>query len=107
MDKLAVAIHEDAREVTARHTYRALTKIDRPDVGVACIIRAIDEWYYKGLEHGRKNTRATDEVIRVLVEALESIANLPPGNAFESARTCRDIAEKALPQAQAYLKDIK
>lgn len=47
-------IHADAREATARQTFKAILNQDRPDVAVALILRAIDEWYEKGLLHGKR-----------------------------------------------------
>ena len=42
----------DAREATARHTYKAVCAQERPDIAIAIILRAIDEWYEKGLKQG-------------------------------------------------------
>lgn len=47
-------IHANAREATARQTFRAICAQDRPDIAVAILLRAIDEWYKKGLEHGKR-----------------------------------------------------
>jgi Mg-chelatase subunit ChlI len=54
MNRLEEEIHLDAREATARQTYRALVRQDRPDIAVALILRAIDEWYGKGVIHGKQ-----------------------------------------------------
>lgn len=52
MDDLEKEMHADAREATARQTYKAICKQDRPDVGVMLVLNAIEYWYKKGLEHG-------------------------------------------------------
>ena len=48
-------IHAEAREATARQTFKAIIKQERPDVAIALILRAIDEWYKKGLIHGKRD----------------------------------------------------
>jgi hypothetical protein len=45
-------VHTDAREATARQTYRAMVREERPDIAIAILLRAIDEWYAKGIAHG-------------------------------------------------------
>lgn len=45
-------IHADAREATARQTYKAVIKQKRPDIAVALILRALDDWYEKGKKRG-------------------------------------------------------
>ena len=47
-------IHAAARETTARQTFKAMTKTDRPDIAIAILLRAIDDWYEKGLAHGKR-----------------------------------------------------
>lgn len=47
-------IHADAREATARQTFKAMTNTDRPDIAIAILLRAIDEWYEKGVTHGKR-----------------------------------------------------
>ena len=48
----AAEIHANAREATARQTYRAICKQNRPDIAIALILLAIDDWYVKGIQHG-------------------------------------------------------
>lgn len=50
-------IHADAREASARQTFKAMTNTDRPDIAVAILLRAIDEWYEKGVAHGKSRCR--------------------------------------------------
>ena len=57
MTDLEKEIHSDAREATARRTYAAMVKEQRPDIAIAILLRAIDEWYEKGVEHGKNNVR--------------------------------------------------
>jgi hypothetical protein len=45
-------IHADAREATARQVCKALAKQDCPDLAIAIVLMAIDDWYSKGLKHG-------------------------------------------------------
>ena len=52
MDKITKEIHAEAREATARQTYKAIIKTDHQDIAIALILRAIDEWYQKGIIHG-------------------------------------------------------
>lgn len=47
-------IHADAREATVRQTFKAMIKTDRSDIAIAILLRAIDEWYEKGLVQGKK-----------------------------------------------------
>lgn len=54
MDDLQKEIHADAREATARQVYKAIAKQERPDLVVAIILRAIDDWYAKGVLHGKR-----------------------------------------------------
>jgi len=54
MNDLEREIHEEAMEATARQTYRAIAKTGRPDIAVALILRAIDEWYFKGMSIGAR-----------------------------------------------------
>ena len=51
-------IHADAREAAARQTYRTMVKVERPDIAIAILLRAIDEWYKKGIVHGMSKHRA-------------------------------------------------
>jgi hypothetical protein len=46
-------IHADAREATASHTFKAMTNACRPDIAKAILLRAIDDWYKKGVAHGK------------------------------------------------------
>ena len=46
-------IHADAREATARQVFKAILKEDRPNIKIALILQAIDDWYIKGLTHGK------------------------------------------------------
>jgi len=48
-------LHADAREAMARQVYKAVSEQARPDIAVALILRALDDWYAKGLVHGRNN----------------------------------------------------
>lgn len=57
MTDLEKEVHSDAREATARRTYAAMVKEQRPDIAIAILLCAIDEWYAKGVDHGRKNVR--------------------------------------------------
>lgn len=47
-------IHADAREATARQVYKAVAKQERPDIAVALILQALNDWYAKGLLHGKR-----------------------------------------------------
>lgn len=51
MRDIEKSIHADAREATARHTYKAVCAQDRPDIAISIILQAIDEWYEKGALH--------------------------------------------------------
>lgn len=50
-------IHTDAREATARQTFKVMTKTDRPDIAIAMLLRAIDEWFEKGMILGKGHNR--------------------------------------------------
>ena len=50
-------IHDDAREATARQIFKAIQKQERPDIAIALILRGIDDWYAKGLLHGKRKVR--------------------------------------------------
>jgi hypothetical protein len=50
----AAEINADAREATARQTFKAMTNTDRPDIAIAILLRAIDEWYETGVDHGKR-----------------------------------------------------
>jgi hypothetical protein len=54
MRDLEREIHEEAREATARQVYKAAINQERPDIAVAIILRALDEWYEKGVTHGKR-----------------------------------------------------
>lgn len=54
MNDLQNEIHANAREATARQVYKAVAKQERPDIAVALILQAIDDWYAKGLLHGKR-----------------------------------------------------
>lgn len=47
-------IHADAREATARQVFKSICSQDRPDVAIAIILRALDDWYVKGFIHGKR-----------------------------------------------------
>ena len=47
-------IHADAREATARQTFKAMTNTERPDIAIAILLHAIDDWYEKGVAHGER-----------------------------------------------------
>ena len=48
-------IHADAREATARQVFRQINKQERPDISVAIILQALDDWYEKGFIHGKRD----------------------------------------------------
>ena len=50
-------IHADAREATARQTYKNVCSQERPDIAVAIILQAIDDWYDKGAAHIKNDAR--------------------------------------------------
>jgi hypothetical protein len=52
MDQFEKEIHSDAREARARQVFNAISKQKRPDISIALILQAIDDWYYKGIKHG-------------------------------------------------------
>ena len=52
--RIAEEIHQDAREATARRVYRSIKSIDRPDIAIATILIALDDWYEKGCKVGRR-----------------------------------------------------
>ena len=54
LNDLEKEIHANAREATARQTFKAICKQDRPDVAIALILQAIDDWYVKGVTHGKQ-----------------------------------------------------
>ena len=68
-DRLREEIHADAREATARQVYRSIVKEDRPDIAIAKILLALDDWYAKGLQNG--NTRTTNPLMDEMSRALE------------------------------------
>lgn len=55
MTELEKEIHADAREATARQTFKSITKTDRPDIAIAIILLAIDEWFEKGMIIGKRS----------------------------------------------------
>lgn len=55
MTDLEKEIHAAGREATARETFKAITKTDRPDIAVAILLRAIDDWFQKGLDIGKRS----------------------------------------------------
>lgn len=57
MHDIGKHIHADAREATARQTYKAVCSQERPDIAVAIILQAIDDWYYKGAAHIKNDAR--------------------------------------------------
>ena len=57
MRKIEKEINADAREATARQTYKAVVSQERPDIAVAIILRSIDEWYEKGALHIKNDVR--------------------------------------------------
>ncbi len=48
-------IHANAREATARQTFKQISNQDRPDISVAIILQALDDWYEKGFIHGKRD----------------------------------------------------
>ena len=62
--KIAKEIHRDAREATARRLYRSIKSIDRPDIAIATILIALDDWYEKGCKVGRRRCEDEDTIIR-------------------------------------------
>lgn len=48
------SIHTKAREATARQAYKAVLRQEHPDIAIAIILCAIDDWYQKGFEHGKR-----------------------------------------------------
>ena len=46
-------INTDLREMDARKIFRALQSESRPDISVSIIAKAIDEWYMRGVMHGK------------------------------------------------------
>lgn len=57
MHDIGKHIHADAREATARQTYKAVCSQERHDIAVAIILQAIDDWYYKGVAHIKNDAR--------------------------------------------------
>lgn len=51
IDDFRKKIHANAREATARQVYRAVIGQERPDIAIALILQALDDWYQKGLAH--------------------------------------------------------
>lgn len=54
MQEFEKEAHAAAREATARRTFEAMAKTDRPDIAVAILLQALDEWYEKGVIHGKR-----------------------------------------------------
>lgn len=57
MTELEIEIHAQAREATARQIFRALQKQERSDISIALILRGIDDWYNKGVKHGKASNK--------------------------------------------------
>ena len=62
--RIAEEIHQDAREATARGVYRSIKSIDRPDIAIATILIALDDWYEKGCKVGKRRCEDEDTIIR-------------------------------------------
>jgi hypothetical protein len=51
-------IHAEAREATARQVYRSLKRcIEKENVAIGVILIAIDDWYIRGVRHGKAHYR--------------------------------------------------
>lgn len=57
MTELEKSLYAEAREATARRILKAVVKQERPVIAVAIILRAIDDWYKKGVAHGKLKTK--------------------------------------------------
>lgn len=55
MTEFEKEVHAEARDATARQTFKAMTRTERPDIAVAILLRALDEWFEKGLILGKRS----------------------------------------------------
>lgn len=77
MNDIEKEIHSNAREARARQCFNAVQKQKRPDIAIAIILQAIDDWYEKGLLLGKhKKMTHNIELMGERMDDYEKVTNL-------------------------------